>query len=112
VIAHLLGPATGWSALGLVVGATYPEQAEHLRDLAPRALFLVPGYGRQGASAADAVRSFVPGPRGLEGGLVSSSRGVLFTEAAADAESAAAWEGAVDDALERAIDELGEAVAR
>jgi orotidine-5'-phosphate decarboxylase len=109
---RLRGPATGWSALGLVVGATYPEQAEHLRDLAPHSLFLVPGYGRQGATAADAVRSFVAGPRGLEGGLVSSSRAVLFPEAAAEATDARAWERAVDDALERAIDEVADAVSR
>lgn len=109
---RLLGPATGWSSLGLVVGATYPEQAEHLRDIAPRSLFLVPGYGRQGGSAADAVRSFVPGPRGLEGGLVNSSRGILFASAASEAADAATWERAVDAALDRAIGELGDAVAR
>jgi len=109
---RLVGPATGWSSLGLVVGATYPEQAEHLRDIAPRSVFLVPGYGRQGGSAADAVRSFVPGPRGLEGGLVNSSRAISFPEAAADASDAATWERAVDAALDRAIGELGEAVAR
>lgn len=109
---RLIGPATGWSSLGVVVGATYPEQAQHLRDIAPHSLFLVPGYGRQGGSAADAVRSFVAGPRGLEGGIVSSSRALLFPDDAAEAESAAAWDRAVDAALERAIDELGEAVAR
>ena len=109
---RLLGPATGWSSLGLVVGATYPEQAEHLRDLAPNSLFLVPGYGRQGGSADDAVRSFVPGPRGLEGGLVNSSRALLFPDDAADATDLRRWERAVDDALDLAIDELGEAVAR
>ena len=109
---RLRGPATGWSSLGLVVGATYPEQAEHLRDLAPSSLFLVPGNGRQGGSAADAVRSFVPGPRGLEGGIVNSSRALLFPDAAADASDLRRWERAVDDALDRAIDELAEAVAR
>lgn len=109
--ARLVGPATGWSSLGLVVGATYPEQAQHLRDLAPRSLFLIPGYGRQGGSAADAVRSFVAGPRGLEGGVVSSSRGLLFPEDAARAGDVRAWERAVDAAVERAVDELGAAVS-
>jgi orotidine-5'-phosphate decarboxylase len=106
----LTGPQTGWSALGVVVGATYPEQALRVRKALGRALFLVPGYGTQGGSAADAVRSFVPGPSGLEGGLVNSSRGILFPEAAPA--SASAWEHAVDAALDRAIDELGNAVAR
>ena len=108
----LKGPATGWSSLGIVAGATYPEQAERLRALLPSALFLIPGYGAQGASAAEAVRSFVAGPRGLEGGLVNSSRGLLFPEAAAGAERAEAWERAVDEAIDRASEELGLAVGR
>ena len=108
---ELQGPATGWSSLGIVAGATYPEQAERLRALLPNALFLVPGYGAQGASAADAVRSFVPGPGGLEGGLVNSSRGLLFPAAGEEAADAAGWERAVDEAVARAADELQTAVA-
>jgi orotidine-5'-phosphate decarboxylase len=109
---ELEGPATGWSSLGIVAGATYPEQAERLRALLPNALFLVPGYGAQGASAAEAVRSFVPGPGGLEGGLVNSSRGLLFPAAGQEAADAAGWERAVDEAVARAADELRAAVAR
>jgi orotidine-5'-phosphate decarboxylase len=108
---RLAGPATGWSSLGLVVGATYPEQQERIRERAPRALFLVPGYGAQGGSAADAVRGFVDGPKGLEGGIVSSSRGLLMPEAGAHCEDAAGWERAVDEAIDRATGELAEAVA-
>lgn len=106
----LAGAQTGWSSLGVVVGATYPEQAVRVREALGRGLFLVPGYGAQGGSAADAVRGFVPGPSGLEGGLVNSSRGILFPAAAPA--TASAWEHAVDAALDRAIDELGNAVAR
>ena len=40
---QLQGPATGWSSLGIVAGATYPEQAERLRILLPSALFPAPG---------------------------------------------------------------------
>ena len=109
---ELQGPATGWSSLGIVAGATYPEQSERLRALLPNALFLVPGYGAQGASAADAVRSFVPGPGGLEGGLVNSSRGLLFPAAGQEAADAGGWEQAVDEAVARAADELQAAVAR
>jgi orotidine-5'-phosphate decarboxylase len=104
------GPQTGWSSLGVVVGATYPEQAASIRQALGRGLFLVPGYGSQGGSATDAVRGFLPGPSGLEGGVVNSSRGILFPAAAPA--SASAWEQAVDAALDRAIDELGNAVAR
>jgi orotidine-5'-phosphate decarboxylase len=109
---ELEGPATGWSSLGIVAGATYPEQAERLRALLPNALFLVPGYGAQGGSAAEAVRSFVSGPAGLEGGLVNSSRGLLFPDAGEAATDAAAWERAVDESIARATEELRAAVSR
>ena len=110
IAADLLGQKTGWSSLGVVCGATWPEQARRVRDALPKALFLVPGYGAQGASAADAVQSFVPGPNGLEGGLVNSSRAILFPENARTAQSHAAWESALEAALDAAINELGQAI--
>ncbi len=76
----------------------------------PTALFLVPGYGAQGASARDALAGFVAGPRGREGGIVSSSRAILFPPGS-DAAEAGPWERAIDQALERAIGELREAAA-
>ena len=54
-----LDAGADWSSLGAVVGATWPEQAEALRRRMPRQIFLIPGYGAQGAGAKDAVRSFV-----------------------------------------------------
>ena len=57
-------PRTGWSSLGIVVGATYPAQGESLRELLPHTPFLIPGYGAQGGAADDAVRTFVRGPNG------------------------------------------------
>ncbi len=117
-VARMLAPAAeklmgaqGFSGLGVVVGATWPEQAPRVRELLPKSLFLVPGYGAQGGGAADAVRGFVAGPNGLEGGVVSSSRGVLFPEAG-HTEDAAAWEAAIDQALDRARTDLAEAVSR
>lgn len=106
----LEGPRTGWSSLGVVVGATYPEQAVRVREALPSSLFLVPGYGSQGAAASDAVCGFVAGPNGLEGGLVNSARGLNFPKDG-DTSDARAWENAVDAALDRAIGELTEAVA-
>lgn len=108
---RLEGKETGWSSLGLVVGATYPAESIRIREQLPNAVFLVPGYGAQGGTAADAVRGFKPGPNGLEGGIVNSSRGVIFPEGGATAQ-APAWGQAVDNALDRAIDELGNAVAK
>lgn len=108
--ARLTGSETGWSSLGVVVGATYPEQAVRIRALLSRALFLIPGFGWQGGEAAAAVRGFVPGPYGLEGGLVSSSRAILFPRDG-DTTSAATWETAVRRTIDAAIADLGAAVA-
>ena len=107
----LEGAETGWSSLGIVVGADSPAQAERLRDMLPRSPFLVPGYGAQGGSADDAVRCFVAGPAGPEGGIVNSSRAVLFPGAGHTAD-AGKWERALDDAITRACDDLGQALSR
>jgi orotidine-5'-phosphate decarboxylase len=106
----LAGSETPWSSLGVVCGATWPDQARRVREALPRALFLVPGYGAQGGSAAAAVEGFVPGPKGREGGIVNSSRGILFPEAAKGTNEAKVWEQAIDAALDQAIDELGSAI--
>ena len=109
VAKRLTGPVTGFSGLGLVTGATRPEEARGLRALASTALFLVPGYGAQGASARDAVAGFVPGPGGrLEGGLVNASRSLHFPSGGS--ETARAWELGVDAALDRATSELAAAL--
>jgi orotidine-5'-phosphate decarboxylase len=106
----LRGPHTEWSGLGVVVGATWPDESRRVRELLPGCLFLVPGYGAQGASAADAVAGFVRGPSGmLEGGVVNASRAVGLP-LGGDV-STAAWERGVDEALARAAAELEEAVA-
>jgi len=65
----------GYSAVGAVVGATYPREATALRSIMPHAYFLVPGFGAQGASAADVVSSF--NDDGL-GAVVNSSRDIIF----------------------------------
>ena len=108
----LAGSKTGWSSLGVVCGATWPDQARRVREALPSALFLVPGYGAQGASAGDAVRGFQPGPEGLEGGIVNSSRSILFPTAGASTTDAQVWESALEEALKRAIDDLVEAIQR
>ena len=106
----LVGSKTGWSSLGVVCGASWPDQARRVREALPSALFLVPGYGAQGASAGDAVRGFQPGPEGLEGGIVNSSRAILFSAAGASTTDARIWESALDEALKRAINDLAEAI--
>ncbi len=107
----LLKGASGWSGLMAVAGATYPEEARALREVMPRALFLVPGYGAQGASAADAVAGFVASGQGLEGGVVNSSRAVTYPETAQVAKTMAEWRAAIDAAMASAAAELRAACA-
>lgn len=64
----------GYSAVGCVVGATYPEMGKTLRKVMPKAYILVPGYGAQGGTAADLAPYF--NKDGL-GAIVSSSRGII-----------------------------------
>lgn len=66
--------AYGYSGVGAVVGATYPEQIKKLRKLLPHTFFLIPGYGAQGATAEDVAAAF--DKNGL-GGIVNSSRGIM-----------------------------------
>lgn len=68
--------AHGYSPIGAVVGATYPEEAAILRQLMPKSYFLVPGYGAQGGGAQDVLSCFHPD--GL-GAVVNSSRAILYT---------------------------------
>jgi hypothetical protein len=87
-----------------------PSLSRRVREILARSLFLVPGYGAQGGGAEASVAGFVPGPDGrLEGGLVSSSRGISFPAEGHDADGKG-WEQAVDRALEAAIGELSAAV--
>ncbi len=110
IAASWRGPQSGWSSLGVVVGATYPGESERVRALMPNSPFLVPGYGAQGGAARDAVRGFVAGPSGsLEGGIVSSSRGVTFPTGS-DTDDAKTFDRAIDDAIARAADDLASAV--
>ncbi len=90
--------ARGWSSMGAVVGATFPAEAALLRRMLPGVPFLVPGYGAQGATAADCVPSF--DGKG-EGAVVNSSRGILYCwrkGPLAEKHGEARWERAVEAA--------------
>lgn len=64
----------GYSYVGAVVGATYPEMGKILRKVMPKTYILVPGYGAQGGKAKDLVHYF--NEDGL-GAIVNSSRGII-----------------------------------
>lgn len=71
--ADLIGEE-GFSSVGAVVGATWPEQAVAVRKLMPNTFILVPGYGAQGAGADAAVAGFTADGKG---GIVNNSRGIM-----------------------------------
>ena len=65
----------GYSGIGAVVGATYPEAARLLRQQLPNSIFLVPGVGAQGGGTEGIKACF--NPDGL-GAVVSSSRAIMY----------------------------------
>jgi len=67
--------AEGFTPVGAVVGATYPEHARRARELMPDSLMLVPGFGAQGASAEDSI--VAARADGL-GAIVNASRSLMY----------------------------------
>lgn len=65
----------GYSAIGAVVGATFPKEITTLRKVMPKAFFLVPGYGAQGATVQDIKYCF--NMDGL-GAIINASRSILY----------------------------------
>ncbi len=80
--AHLRGEC-GYSAVGAVVGATYPEQLAELRRDLPGVPFLVPGYGAQGAGPEEVVAAF---DKDGWGAVVNASRSIIFAYQGGDGE--------------------------
>jgi orotidine-5'-phosphate decarboxylase len=100
--------ANGWNAngnVGLVMGATWPEQLERIRAICPDLPLLLPGLGSQGADAASALRA------GLDaegsGVIVSASRQVMYASAGDDFAASARREAlSLRDELNRHRDAL------
>ena len=79
-----------WNAhgnVGLVVGATYPEELGRIRQLCPDLTFLLPGVGAQGADVAAAVRNALD--EGGGGFIITSSRQILYASSGKDYAQAA-----------------------
>jgi orotidine-5'-phosphate decarboxylase len=85
--------------VGAVVGATSREELASLRQLLPGIWLLVPGFGIQGATAADTAPGLYE--NGL-GAVINSSRAILFSVPPSDPK----WEEAVERATQKAIQEL------
>jgi len=65
---------SGYSSIGAVVGATWPQQACELREQMKRSIILVPGYGAQGGSAKAAAANFNSDGKGA---IVNASRSLM-----------------------------------
>ena len=105
---RLTDPATGLSSVGIVVGATGPEDARAVRRCLPAAPFLIPGYGAQGASAQDALSGLIKDRKtGLyTGGLVTASRSITHGQAVQDAGQPAEAVAAMGAAITAALTDL------
>ena len=95
--------SSGYSSLGVVVGATQGGAHRRLRDRMGRQIFLVPGYGAQGAGLDDVLELFHAD--GL-GAVITASRSIIYAAAAEDP----SWAAAAADAAGTMADELGRAV--
>ena len=86
-VAHLAqGPWNLNGQLGLVVGATYPNEIERVRKIAPHLPLLIPGVGAQGGDAQATVKA---GWRSDGDIVVNSSRAILYASDTSDFEQAA-----------------------
>ncbi len=88
--------ACGLGDVGAVVGATYPAELAELREALPEVIFLVPGFGAQGGTAANTAPAF---RRDGLGAVVNSSRGVLFPFKPDDK----GWEAKIDAATRATV---------
>ncbi len=105
-LAHQANERAGAGNLGLVVGATAPEQLTAVRKVCPNVPFLIPGVGAQGGDLEAAVL------RGVDAGgrlaIINSARGIIYAsqgpDFAAAARSAAAT---LRDSINRILDQAG-----
>jgi orotidine-5'-phosphate decarboxylase len=72
-LASRLAGSSGLSGMGAVVGATEPEHIGRLRELMPRAVFLIPGVGAQGGQPELLGAAFTAGPASA---VVPASRSI------------------------------------
>jgi orotidine-5'-phosphate decarboxylase len=112
---HVAGLVRGWgedligdrglSAVGAVVGATFPRDVAEARALLPRSVLLLPGIGVQGGSPAEIASAFAAGPASA---LVSASRSVIY----AYREGGGDWRSAAGAEAERLAREVWSASGR
>jgi orotidine-5'-phosphate decarboxylase len=106
---HLARSAASWNQkgnVGLVMGATNPEQLADVRRICPELPLLIPGVGAQGGDLADAIRlgTDEKGRRAL----INSSRGIIYASSGSDFAQDAAREAAkLRDSINRVLETEG-----
>ena len=90
--------ASGFSSVGAVVGATYPDIAKQLRQNLPETIFLVPGYGAQGGNVQDLTTVFNADGNGA---VISSSRAIIYSYMAERPEN---WESLSKEMIQEIIE--------
>jgi orotidine-5'-phosphate decarboxylase len=76
VVAQKAGEWNAYGNIGLVVGATYPEELKKVRSICPEMPLLIPGVGAQGGNLASAV-DYGADARG-EKAIINVSRQILY----------------------------------
>jgi orotidine-5'-phosphate decarboxylase len=89
----------GLSAVGAVTGATQPQLLGRLRELMPRAIFLLPGVGAQGGAVDDLAAAYEPHPAA---GLVTASRSIVNAHAQRGGDPGEAARAAAEELREAA----------
>ena len=85
---------SGLASIGAVTGATRPDLLQRLRELMPRAVFLLPGVGAQGGAIDDLAPAFEPHPAG---GLIAASRSIVDAHEKAGGDPAQAAQQAAEE---------------
>lgn len=108
---NIVSKGEKYSPVGAVVGATHPKEAEALRKRMPNTMFLVPGYGVQGATAEDAVVNF--DKEGL-GAIINSSRGIMYaySKKHKDIANRFGWKYAIEMAASESRQDINAAIEK
>jgi orotidine-5'-phosphate decarboxylase len=82
IVARKANEWNKYGNIGLVVGATYPEELKSIRQSYPDMPFLIPGIGAQGGDLALTIRYGVDAKR--EKTIINSSRQIIYASRGKD----------------------------
>ena len=108
MVKEQIDPSCDLSSVGIVMGATGPEDALAVRKLLPAAPFLIPGYGAQGARAEEALSGLTADKQKgvFKGGLVNASRAITHGDGVQNARTVGEAVVAMKTAIRQAVLDL------